>query len=195
MFEKQLQRKVLRISLLGDTTVGKTSLINTFFNIEFSAHTIPNIGIDKQQKEMEMKDGKKMKIILWDTAGQERFHDLAINTVRNCKGIALCFDLTKKKTFEGIPKWLEQIYKVDNKIPIILFGNKCDLIENRIVEEEAKSLANQYNIEYLETSAKENINVIEGFQKIIDEAYEKSGDGALGVELEKTKKEKKKGLC
>ena len=196
MSEQKLQRKVLRISLLGDTTVGKTSLIDAYFNIEFQEHTIANIGIDKQQKEMKMKDGKTMKIILWDTAGQERFHDLAMNTIRTCQGIALCFDFSKKKSFEGIPDWLDQIIKIDNKIPIILFGNKCDLIDTRVVEEEeAKSLANRYNIEYLETSAKENINVQEGFQKIIDEAYEKSGAAALGVELEAQKKEKKKGFC
>ena len=196
MSEEQLQRKVLRISLLGDTTVGKTSLIDAFFNIEFSAHTIANIGIDKQQKEMEMKDGRTMKIILWDTAGQERFHDLAMNTIRTCQGIVLCFDLSKRKSFEGIPNWLNQIRTIDDKIPIILFGNKCDLIDNRVVEEEeAKALSNKYNLEYLETSAKENINVNEGFQKIIDEAYEKSGAAALGVELDMKKKEKKKGCC
>ena len=60
MSEGKLERKVLRISLLGDTTVGKTSLIDVFFNIEFQEHTIANIGIDKQQKEMKMKDGKTM---------------------------------------------------------------------------------------------------------------------------------------
>ena len=190
-----IERKVIRITFLGNTTVGKTSLINTFLNIEFHSHTIANIGIDKQQKEMEMKDGKTMKVILWDTAGQERFRDLAMNTVRTSQGIALSFDLTKKKTFEGIPDWLNVIKKIDDKIPIILFGNKWDLIENREVEEEeAKALAYQYNLEYFETSAKEDINVKEGIQSIIDKAYEKSG-AALGMELGMKKKEKKKRFC
>ena len=195
MSEDKLQRKVLRISLLGDKAIGKTSIINTFFNIEFSPFMTASIGLEKQQKEMEMKDGKKMKIVLWDTAGQERYHDLAMNTVRTCQGIALCFDLTNKKTFEGIPNWINEVYKINNKIPIVLLGNKCDLIDNiKVEEEEAKALANKYNIEYFETSAKENINVTEGIQRIIDEAYEKS-EGALGVELKRKKKEKKKGSC
>ena len=188
MSEDEITRKVLRISMLGDTGVGKTSIINRFLDLGFSLQIASNIGVEKHYKEMKMKDGKKMKVILWDTAGQERFHAIATNTIKTCQGIVLSFDLTKKITFEKIPDWIKEIKDINNQIPIILFGNKCDMIDNREVEEEdGQALAKEYNLKYFETSAKENININEGLAVIIHESYAKSGS-ALGVDLEKKKK-------
>ena len=197
MSEDEITRKVLRISMLGDTGVGKTSIINRFLDLGFSLQIASNIGVEKHYKEMEMKDGKKMKVILWDTAGQERFHAIATNTIKTCQGIVLSFDLTKKATFKKVPDWIKEIKDINNQIPIILFGNKCDMIDNREVEEEdAEAMAKEYNLNYFETSAKENININEGLAVIIDESYAKSGS-ALGVDLEPKKKSdgKKKGFC
>ena len=185
MAEENIKRKVIRISMLGDSTVGKTSIINAFLNIEFSNTLLSNIGVEKTETKMIMKDGNEMKIIIWDTAGQERFHSIATGTIKNSQGIVVTFDLTNRKTFENVVKWLEDIRDNNNKIPIILFGNKCDLVEKREVEdEEAQEFAKNNNLEYFETSAKENINVKEGFIKIAEEAYEKSG-GAIGMDLKK----------
>ena len=146
---------------------------------------------------MTMKDGKEMKIIVWDTAGQERFHSIATSTIKNSHGIALCFDVTTKKSFDNLPLWLKDIKAKNTEIPIVLFGNKCDLIDKRVVEEEeAEAFANANKLEYFETSAKENINVEEGFTKIIEDAYEKTGGATLGSSLENVdKKDKKKKKC
>ena len=197
---EEIKRKVIRISLLGDAAVGKTSVLNTFLNIEFSSSTTANIGVEKQNKKMRMKDGKEMKIIIWDTAGQDRFHSIATSTIKNAQGIVLTFDVSNKKSFDSIPNWLEDIKLNNNIIPIVLFGNKCDLIDSRqIEEEEAEEFAKDKNLLYFETSAKENINVKEGFEKIIELAYEKTGMKALGMDLEdgieKKEKKKKKGIC
>ena len=197
MSSEEIQRKVIRISLLGDAAVGKTSILNTFLNIEFSSSTVSNIGIEKQNIKMKMKDGKEMKIIIWDTAGQDRFHSIATSTIKNSQGIVVSFDVTNKKSFENVPNWLDDIRSSNNKIPVILFGNKCDLIDKRVVEEEeAEAFSKENNLLYFETSAKENINIKEGFGKIIELAYEKTGKTALGMNLEDGKnKKKKKGIC
>ena len=200
MSVEEIKRKVIRISLLGDAAVGKTSVLNTFLNIEFSSTTTANIGVEKQNKKMRMKDGKEMKIIIWDTAGQDRFHSIATSTIKNAQGIVLTFDVSNKKSFNSIPNWLEDIKINNNIIPIVLFGNKCDLIDSReIEEEEAEEFAKHNKLLYFETSAKENINVKEGFEKIIELAYEKTGMKAFGMDLEdgneKKEKKKKKGIC
>lgn len=195
MAEENIKRKVIRISMLGDSTVGKTSIINAFLNIEFSNTLLSNIGVEKTETKMIMKDGNEMKIIIWDTAGQERFHSIATGTIKNSQGIVVSFDLTNRKTFENVIKWLEDIRDNNNKIPIILFGNKCDLLEKREVDnEEAQEFAKNNNLDYFETSAKENINIIEGFTKIAEEAYEKSG-GAIGMDLKKNRKKKNSKKC
>ena len=192
-----IKRKVLRISMLGDTGVGKTSIINRFLDLGFSQQIASNIGVEKHYKEMQMNDGKKMKVILWDTAGQERFHAIATNTIKTCQGIVLSFDLTKKATFEKLADWIKEVRDINNQIPLIIFGNKCDMIDNREVEEEdAQDFAKSYNLEYFETSAKENININQGLKIVIEKAYEKSGS-TLGVDLEikKNQEEKKKSFC
>ena len=192
MSEQKIKRKVIRISMLGDSTVGKTSIINAFLNVEFNNTLLSNIGIEKTETKMKMKDGNEMKLIIWDTAGQERFHSISTGTIKNAQGIVVSFDVTNKKTFLNVKNWLEDIRETNDKIPIVLFGNKCDLIERRQVEEEeAQEFAKSNNLTYFETSAKENINIKDGFKKIAQEAYEKSG-GSLGMQLNNNKNKKKK---
>ena len=196
MSEIDIQRKVIRISMLGDAGVGKTSIINVFLGIEFSTTVVSNIGIEKQNKKMKMKDGNEMKIIVWDTAGQERFHSIATSTIKNSQGIALCFDVTNKTSFDNLTLWLKDIRESNNNIPIVLFGNKSDLIDKRVIEDDvAENFAKSNHMEYFETSAKEDINVEEGFKKIIELAYEKSGGAGLGKNLENDKNTKKKTKC
>ena len=195
MSDNEIQRKCIRISMLGDAGVGKTSILNVFLGIEFSTTIMSNIGIEKQNKKMKMKDGNEMKIIVWDTAGQERFHSIATSTIQNSHGIALCFDVTKKQSFDNLPLWLKDIKEIKSDIPIILFGNKADLIEKKVIQDdEAEEFARKNKLKYFETSAKENINIDEGFKDIIEDAYEKSG-ALLGMNLEEEKKNKKKKIC
>ena len=163
MADNKIKRKVLRISILGDSSTGKTSIINRFLGNEFSLQTISNIGIDKQDLLRTMKDGNEMKIILWDTAGQERFHSISSSTIKNSQGIIVCFSLVDKNSFKNVLDWLNTIREESAKIPVVLFGNKCDLVDQRkVTEEEAKSFADKNEIPYFETSAKDNINLQEG---------------------------------
>ena len=175
MADKKIKRKVLRISILGDSATGKTSIINRFLGNDFSLEMISNIGIDKQELLMKMKDGNEMKIILWDTAGQERFRSVSSSTIKNSQGIIVCFSLIDEKSYKNVLSWLQNIRDESTKIPIVLFGNKCDLEDQRkISKEEAEQFAHRHGIPYFETSAKENINLKEGLDRIVEDAYQKA---------------------
>ena len=196
MSEEDIKIKALKIVMLGDTTVGKTSIINSYLNKDFTQDMLSNIGIDKNNKKIKMKDGNEIKLVIWDTAGQERFHSVATSTIKSAQGVIVSFDLTNEKTFKSVSRWLNDIKDNNNNIPILLFGNKCDMLEQRVVEEkDIDTFVSRNKLIYYETSAKENINIEEGFTKIAEEAYEKLGI-SHGMSLKKgKKKEKEKGFC
>ena len=194
MSEDNLKRKVIRLSILGDTTVGKTSIIKAFLDNKFSDVSISNIGNDKFSKQIKMKDGREIKLIIWDTAGQERFRSMATSSIKNSQGVILSFDIAKRSSFESLGSWLDIINQNAN-VPIVLLGNKCDLFENRVVsQEEIEKFSNTHKIEYFETSAKENVNIQEGFLKLVEIAYEKNKD-SFGVSLKKDMKKKHRKIC
>ena len=194
MSKKDIKRKVMRISLLGDSGVGKTCIINKYLFDKFSETHNSSIGIEKNDKRLKMNDGNELKVIIWDTAGQERFRAMSTNTIKGAQGIVLVFDNTKKVTFDNLPNWIKDVKEVKDNIPIVIFGNKCDLIEKTEVEkDEAEQFAKDNEMEYFETSAKQNINIENGFKCIIDKAYETAQEED-GLALKKTQK-KKKSRC
>lgn len=197
MAENNLQRKVMRLSIIGDSQTGKSSILNVYLGNDFTYDILSNIGIDKQSVEKQMKDGNKIKIIFWDTAGQERFHSLSSGTIKNSQGIIICFALNDKKSFENVVLWLEDVRNVSEKIPIVLFGNKCDLVDERkVTKEEIDRFIKKNDLVYFETSAKEKINLEEGFQKIFEDAYATVVEQNAKFELlRKKEKDKKKKKC
>ncbi len=195
MSKKNIQRTAIRISFLGDAAVGKTSIINRFLEDKFSDVHLTTIGLEKNEKKIEMKDGTQMKVILWDTAGQERFKTMTKTPIKASQGIVIVFDVSKKGSFENLDNWVKTVKDNNNNAPIALFGNKCDRIDNiEVNNEEAENYAKEKGMLYFETSAKENVNIKEGLGKIIEEAYAKAG-GEIGVQLKKGKNNKKKGKC
>ena len=197
MAENNLQRKVMRLSIIGDSQTGKSSILNVYLGNDFTYDILSNIGIDKQSVEKQMKDGNKIKIIFWDTAGQERFHSLSSGTIKNSQGIIICFALNDKQSFENVVLWLEDVRNVSEKIPIVLFGNKCDLVnERKVTKEEIDRFIKKNDLVYFETSAKEKINLEEGFQKIFEDAYATVVEQNAKFELlRKKEKDKKKKKC
>ena len=197
MAENNLQRKVMRLSIIGDSQTGKSSILNVYLGNDFTYDILSNIGIDKQSVEKQMKDGNKIKIIFWDTAGQERFHSLSSGTIKNSQGIIICFALNDKQSFENVILWLEDVRNVSEKIPIVLFGNKCDLVDERkVTKEEIDRFVKKNDLVYFETSAKEKINLEEGFQKIFEDAYATVVEQNAKFELlRKKEKDKKKKKC
>jgi small GTP-binding protein len=192
MSKKDIKRKVMRISLLGDSGVGKTCIINKYLYDKFSETHNSSIGLEKNEKKLKMNDGNELKVIIWDTAGQERFKSMSTNTVKGAQGIVLVFDIAKKSTFDNLPKWIKEIKEIKDNIPIVIFGNKCDLVEEIDVDnDEAMNFAKDNDMEYFETSAKKNINIENGFKNIIDKAYETAQEED-GLDLKKPQQPKKK---
>ena len=183
--------QTIRISLLGDTTVGKTSIKNVYFEGKFSDDMLLTAGFHKEEKIVELNNGNKIIAKIWDTAGQERFRSVVLQTLKNGQGIVLVFDVTKRETFNGLKSWLDDINKITTKVCILLFGNKCDVDDRAVTEEEAKQFANENNILYIETSAKENVNIEKGFSQIINDTYAKYG-ATSGFVLKKKEYERTK---
>ena len=194
MSKKDIKRKVMRLSFLGDSGVGKTCIINKFLFDQFSETHNTSVGIEKVDKKVKMNDGNELKVIIWDTAGQERFKSMSTNTVKGAQGIVLVFDITKKTTFESLPEWIKETKNIKDNIPIVLFGNKCDLLEESVVDnDEVMKFAKDNDMDYFETSAKQNINIEQGLKNIIDKAYETAQEED-GLDLKKPQK-KKKSKC
>jgi len=195
----------IKLLTIGDSAVGKTCLISQFARDSFNPNFITTIGIDYKIKEVEI-DGSKYKLLIWDTAGQERFRTITTSYFRGCQGILLVYDITQHKTFANVRNWMDQINTVNDGQDVckILLGNKCDMTEEREVStEEAKKLAEEFKIPFMETSAKDNINVKDAFLTITKDVVKTLAPGGdsqnarrpKGQKLEQVKKNKKNGCC
>ena len=159
---------LFKVLLLGDSGVGKTSLILRYTDETFNSKLVNSIGVDFKMKKKEI-DGKVIKVQIWDTAGHERFRAITYSYYRGVNAIIIVFDLTEDKSFLSIRDWLKQIDKYASKnVFKFLVGNKSDLQHKRLVSfEDAKKFADELNIPYFETSAKEGININELFDNSI----------------------------
>ena len=202
MDQNDNQNKIdIKIITLGDSHVGKSCLIIKFIENKFSNSYVSTIGFDLKHKQIILKDGNKVRLTLFDTAGQERFRSLAKNYIRKANGILLIYDISDKSTFISIEKWMENIQdEIDDKIPIILVGNKSDLNDKRKVStEEGKKKAKEYGFPFYETSCKTGVNVNKCFIELAELVYENTGKNPLKNSNQKIKKnsskDKKKGCC
>lgn len=155
---------VLKIMILGDVNVGKTSLLRRFHEGRFddSACPTPAAGVDFFVHNIDV-DGKSLKLHLWDTAGEEKHRSLTQIYFRGAHGVLLVFDITQRQSLENIRvHWLSELASRTENVIALLVGNKCDL-EAEVSYKEAQDLANSQNISYIETSAKDGCNVHETF--------------------------------
>ena len=113
-------------------------------------------------------DGKALKLQIWDTAGQDHFKNIAANSFRGAKGIIVCYAINDKKSFNKAVDWLKQIRsEVGSNACLMLIATKTDLVDEReISEEDGRLLAKRFEIDFFETSSKENINVEESMMWI-----------------------------
>ena len=151
---------LFKILLLGDSGVGKSCIIIRYIENNFSNNLMNSIGVDFKLKNIEI-DSKKIKLQIWDTAGQERFKTITTSYYKGAHAILVVFDITDRDSFDHARNWMADIDKFAKEgVLRILVGNKCDLMNNRQVStEEAKEIANKYGIKYIETSAKDTINI------------------------------------
>ncbi|CAJ2660828.1 unnamed protein product [Trifolium pratense] len=160
---------LMKILLIGDSGVGKSSLLLRFSNNTFTTSFISTIGIDFKVRTIEL-DGKQIKLQIWDTAGQEKFRTITTAYYRGAMGVLLVYDVTDESSFNNISNWISSIEQnsSDTIVNKILVGNKADMDEStRVVPfTKGQALANEYGIKFFETSAKTNRNVEEAFVTI-----------------------------
>ncbi|CAE7203048.1 RABE1A [Symbiodinium pilosum] len=188
---------LVKLLLLGDSAVGKSSLLMRFCESKFDANFVLTIGVDFKWKQVE-RENRKLKIQVWDTAGQERFRTITPAYYRAAMGVVICYDITDKASFEHIDYWLQQLEQHgDEGVQRVLVGNKSDLSENRkVTREEGEKLAAQYSMKFFETSAKTGQEVDEAFLSIADEVVkQRYSDVQPNTFQVKKANQKKKQSC
>ena len=152
--------------MMGDTGVGKTSLVRRLCRDEFSNNMDPTIGIGYEVYKLTVSD-TKIQMQIWDTAGQEQYRSLVQSYYRDAVGVIVVFSFNNHKSFEGLEEWIADARNYCHpKVRILLVGNKIDLESERTVSKaEIEQFAKYHKLEYVETSAKTNTNVKEVFHK------------------------------
>lgn len=168
------RRTLLKIIILGDSGVGKTSLMNQYVNKKFSNQYKATIGADFLTKEIQVED-RLFTLQIWDTAGQERFQSLGVAFYRGADCCVLVYDVNVMKSFDNLNNWREEFLiqaspSDPENFPFVVLGNKIDVDggNSRVVSEKKARAwcASKGNIPYFETSAKEGYNVEAAFECI-----------------------------
>ncbi|XP_036382526.1 ras-related protein Rab-35b [Megalops cyprinoides] len=159
---------LFKLLIIGDSGVGKSSLLLRFADNTFSGSYITTIGVDFKIRTVEI-NGEKVKLQIWDTAGQERFRTITSTYYRGTHGVIVVYDVTSAESFVNVKRWLHEINQNCDDVCRILVGNKNDDPNSKVVEtNDAQKFAEQMGISLFETSAKENINVEEMFNCITE---------------------------
>ena len=190
-------RKV-QLLVIGDATVGKTSILRRFAQEKFSPQYIATLGIDFFTKDV-MIDKKIIHIKIWDTAGEERYRSLTKGFFKNGEGIIIVFDVTNKNSFESSKFWIDSIENNNNlenkKMPAVILGNKIDISDRQVNEVDAQEFAKSKNYKYFEVSAKSGTGVDESIKYLIKKVIEVvDGDKKLhkSIKIENENKDKNK---
>ena len=165
-----------KIVLLGDVSVGKTSIASRYCKNSFNDHHINTIGGAYQQQKVVLPNGSMVKLHIWDTSGQERFRAMTNLYYRDAQVAILTYDITNEQSFSSIDFWIKELkYKVENENMILcLVGNKCDVNSNekKVTTLKGKNFAAEHNMIFFETSAKTGEGVKDLFVTIANKVYE-----------------------
>ena len=212
--EEEKEIAAYKVILLGDSGVGKTSIVSQYFEKTFNENHITTIGVDFRYKSIEV-DGTVIRLQVWDTAGQERFRAISRNYYRGADAVIIVYDVTSLASLQGVCKWLSEIdgnssssssssSKKDVSKPeeesqpiLYLVGNKADLADKRCIEEErGREEAEVYGARFMETSAKDALNIEELFMGV---AWEIKNTAQAKMEMPENvdldSKKPKKGCC
>ncbi|KAK9316081.1 small GTPase superfamily [Lipomyces starkeyi] len=168
------KKTMLKVIILGDSGVGKTSLMQQYVSKKFSNQYKATIGADFLTKQDVRVDDRTVTMQLWDTAGQERFQSLGVAFYRGADCCVLVYDVNNAKSFEALDSWRDEFLiqaspRDPESFPFVVLGNKIDVEESKRVISQKRALAfcqAKGNIPYFETSAKEAINVDQAFEVI-----------------------------
>lgn len=180
MGDDKKRQWALKLALLGDPAVGKTSLIDKYITDSFNENYQPTLGVNIVTKDIKLEEiNSDIRLLLWDIAGQAKYELTRKMFFQGCSGALFVYDKTRYSTFENITsKWLEDFIKFGKPDGVyILIGNKFDLKDSiKVSSEEGKLLSKKINAtEFIETSAKYGENVEMAFKKLVLHILKKSG--------------------
>lgn len=174
---------LLKVLLLGESCVGKTSIFHRYVKDEYSQAYKATIGADFFSKDLKV-DEKEVILQIWDTAGQERYQSLGVTFFRGSDACILVYDITDQRSFDSLTQWVDQFLQgvgansnspKDSGFIFVVLGNKCDLIDQRQVSSDvAKEFCTQHGFHFFETSAKSGFQVQDAFEYIARKGIEKS---------------------
>ena len=159
-----------QLLIIGDSTVGKTSILSKYSSKTFNENYLATVGLDFFTKD-EVIDNKIIRIKIWDTAGQERYKSLTRCFFQKAQGVMIVYDVTCEKSYNNLKFWIDSLqsnlYEDIDKVPIIIIGNKIDIPKRQIDKEIAKEFAESYNYEYFETSAKTGEGIDNAIRELV----------------------------
>jgi len=205
---------IFKVSLIGDSATGKTSILLRFIDDYFTEDTKSTIGVDFKIVSLLLEPKVYAKMQIWDTCGSERFKSLTSSFIKTCSAFILVFDLTRTSTFQNIEHWIRTIKENTSPKFLILIGNKSDLVEQRALNKDfILEYCQKHFFNYLEISAKNNSNIEIMFKEVAYQLYMdikkkekanlktagKKGNftniSSIQVQLESDDKNQKNGCC
>ncbi|NWX88202.1 RAB7L protein, partial [Nothoprocta ornata] len=177
--------RMFKVLVVGDATVGKTSLVQRYAHDSFNRHYKSTVGVDFALKVVQWSDSETVRLQLWDIAGQERFTSMTRLYYREASACVVMFDVTNLSSFSNSQKWKQDL---DSKlvlpdgrpVPCLLLANKCDLSPWAVTREEVDRFSKENGFSgWVETSVKENKNIHESMRVLIEKMMSSSaGDGS-----------------
>ena len=174
MNDSSNKSNIIKVLLVGEQAVGKSSLMCRYVDDTFNLNMMGTAGLDLKKKIVTINN-QKMVVYIYDNAGQERFRSICHSQFKNVHGVIIVYDVTDRNSYECVSSWVASLNKYgESKKEIILIGNKIDLKDDiAVTTQEGVMLARENHCPFIETSAKDSINVKEGFMKIIGNIYNK----------------------
>lgn len=158
---------VLKLTIIGDCSVGKSNIISKYVHNIFLPNSTSTVGVEIGNKILDFQ-GMKLKLVLWDTAGQERYKAITNSFYNQSKGAIVVFDLTCLSSFNSVKRWCEEYSNIAKNNFIVAVGNKLDLIKERVVSnDQIQELSKQLNVKFMTASALTGENVNNCFDELI----------------------------
>mmetsp|Transcript_12434 Transcript_12434/g.20827 ORF Transcript_12434/g.20827 Transcript_12434/m.20827 type:complete len:209 (+) Transcript_12434:51-677(+) len=183
---------MIRLLIVGETGVGKTSLLVRFNEGQFYSDQKTTIGVDYKAKEIDI-DGETVKLQIWDTAGQERFRSMTSAFYGKAQGVVIVFDVTDRETFNALPTWIHDIREnAPMNCMMMLCVNKFDRPEElrAVSREEYIAFAQDHNLEVVESSAASGHNVTEVFTTLGRQVLSTNRNGLAEVNIDPNEQDK-----
>jgi len=159
-----------KIIVIGSKNVGKTAITTSFVSGRFRTYQPSTVGVEFMSRQITLGD-KTIQVNIWDTTGDESYAEIFACYYKDCAGVILVFDVTDKMSFDKLNFWIEQMEKVnpDREVPFIVVGNKIDKHFNRVIfARQGERFSRRHNAPYIETSAKDDINIELVFSTLIE---------------------------